>query len=97
MTRASRIGALLRTEDGHAEPGIAALIPAAGAILLGVGAANDTGWLAIVGSIVLALGLVGTLLVNHVTVEYGIFGRLDALEGESAGEVTVTVEQQTTG
>jgi len=45
--------ALLRSitngEEGHAEPTIGAVIGGIGAILLGIGAAADTGWLAIVG------------------------------------------------
>ena len=76
--------ALLRSitsgEDGHAEPTIGAVIGGIGAILLGIGAAADTGWLAIVGGIVLAVGLLAMLVINHMTVEYNIFGRLDKLE-----------------
>ena len=49
-------------------------------LLLGIGAAADTGWLAIVGGIVLAVGLLAMLVINHMTVEYNIFGRLDKLE-----------------
>ena len=67
-------------EAGHAEPTIGAIIGGVGAILLGIGAASDTGWLSIVGGIVLAVGLLGMLVINHMTVEYNIFGRLDKLE-----------------
>ena len=67
-------------EEGHAEPTIGALVGGVGAILLGIGAAADTGWLAIVGGIVLAVGLLAMLVINHMTVEYNIFGRLDKLE-----------------
>ena len=68
------------SEDGHAEPVVGALIGAVGAILLAIGAANDSGVLAIIGGIVLALGLMATVVINHMTVEYGIFGRLDKME-----------------
>ena len=52
---------------------------------MGIGAANDTGALAIAGGIVLAVGLLATLVLNHVTVEYGMFGRLDDIEKGSGG------------
>jgi tetrahydromethanopterin S-methyltransferase subunit D len=67
-------------EEGHAEPTIGGVIGGVGAILLGIGAAADTGWLAIVGGVVLAVGLMAMLVINHMTVEYNIFGRLDKLE-----------------
>ena len=67
-------------EEGHGLPLVGALIGAAGAILLAIGAANDTGVLSIVGGIVLAVGLMAMLVIQHTTVEYGIFGRLDELE-----------------
>ena len=73
---ALRIG----NEDGHAGPLPGALIGAVGAILLGAGAAVGTGWLDIVGAVVLAVGLVGALVLNHVTVEYDIYARLESLE-----------------
>ncbi len=67
-------------EEGHAAPLPGALIGGAGAILLAIGAASDTGALAIAGGIVLAVGLVATMLLNHMTIEYGIFKRLDDIE-----------------
>ncbi len=72
--------ATLGGEEGHAMPIPGALVGGAGAILLAIGAANDTGWLAIVGGIVLAVGLVATLLLQHIGVEYGIYRRLDDIE-----------------
>ena len=45
-------------EAGHAQTLPGMVVAAAGAIALGIGAANDTGWLAIVGGIVLAVGTV---------------------------------------
>ena len=72
-------------EEGHGAPLPGAIIGGAGAILLAVGAANDTGALAIAGGIVLAVGLVAMQILNHVTVDYGIFKRLDDIEKESGG------------
>ena len=78
-----RIRTLLRVlneEQGHAitMPGV--MLGGAGAILLGIGAANDSGVLAIIGGVVLAVGLLATSLLAHMGIEYGIFGRLDELE-----------------
>ena len=67
-------------EEGHGMPVIGVLIGAAGAILLAIGAANDTGVLSIIGGIVLAVGLLATLVIQHMAVEYDIFARLDKLE-----------------
>jgi hypothetical protein len=67
-------------EEGHGTPVLGALAAAAGAILLGIGSANDTGVLAIIGGIVLAVGIVGMLVLQHMTVEWGIFERLEKLE-----------------
>ncbi|HZP58029.1 MAG TPA: hypothetical protein VFC53_10840 [Dehalococcoidia bacterium] len=69
-----------RDERGHAAPALGAIVAAVGAVLLGIGAANDTGALAVIGAIVLALGLVLTLVVDHITVDYDIFRRLESLE-----------------
>lgn len=67
-------------EEGHGAPLPGALIGGAGAILLAIGAANDTGALAIAGGIVLAVGLMAMMVLNHMTIEYGIFKRLDDIE-----------------
>lgn len=69
-------------EDGSAMPVLGTLISGAGTIALGIGAANDTGWLAIAGGIVAFIGAVATLLLNHMLVEYGIYARLEGLEGK---------------
>jgi hypothetical protein len=71
-----------QAEDGHAMPLIGTLISGIGSIALGIGAANDTGWLAITGGIVAFVGAVATVVLNHVKVEYGIYARLEALEGK---------------
>lgn len=79
-----RFGTILRAlnerEEGHAGPLIPALVGAAGAIVLAIGAAGDSDVTAIVGGIVLAVGLLGTTVVHHVTIEYEFFTRLDNLE-----------------
>jgi uncharacterized membrane protein YebE (DUF533 family) len=67
-------------EDGHALPGTAALIGAIGAVLLGIGAASDMGWLSVVGGIVLAVGVLGGSVLDHMTVDYDVFARLEKLE-----------------
>lgn len=76
---------MLSGEDGHGAPLPAALLAAAGAIVLGIGSAGGTGWLAIVGGVVLAIGILATLVVNHVTVEYDMYARLEALEKPNRG------------
>ena len=72
--------ALAQPEAGHAKPIPAVLVGAAGAVLLGIGAANDTGWLAIAGGIAAGVGMMATLVSHHVGVEYEFYERLDALE-----------------
>jgi hypothetical protein len=76
---------MLSGEEGHGAPLPAALLGAAGAIVLGIGAANGTGWLAVVGGIVLAVGILATLVVNHVTVDSDMYARLEALEKPNRG------------
>ena len=67
-------------EEGHALPAVGSLIGGIGAILLGIGAANDSGGLAIAGGIVAAVGIIGGALLEHVKIDYDIFGRLEKLE-----------------
>jgi hypothetical protein len=71
---------IVRGEEGHGITLVGALIGAIGAILLAIGSANDTGVLAIIGGIVLSVGLVAMLLLQHMGVDYDIFARLDKLE-----------------
>ncbi len=78
-------GALAAPEAGHAKPVPAVLVGAAGAILLGIGAANDTGWLAVVGGIVAGVGMIAASVTHHVGVEYEFYRRLDALEKKKDG------------
>ena len=72
----------LNDESGHAEPYLGIFVAAAGLIALGIGAAgDDMGWLAITGGIVAAVGVVAAFAINHATVEKGMYGRLDKLDG----------------
>ena len=67
-------------EDGHVRQLPGALVAAAGAILLGIGAANDTGWMAVVGGITAGVGILAGVAMHHIMVDYEIFRRLDNLE-----------------
>jgi hypothetical protein len=72
---------VLEGEEGHALPALAGLAAGAGAVVLGIGAANDSGATAVIGGIVLGVGLFGYTLLDHINVDYNIFGRLEKLEG----------------
>ncbi len=78
------VGAFLSSiherEEGHTEPSIGWLVAAAGIIALGVGAANDTGWLAIAGGIVGGLGVLAGYVLGHRAVDADLYGRIEALE-----------------
>ena len=67
-------------EEGHAPPLLGTIAGGVGAVVLAIGAANDSGVLAIIGGIVLAVGLTATSVLNHVGVEYEFYKRLDTLE-----------------
>ena len=71
---------LERSEDGHTAPLLMAIIAAAGAIALGIGASEDSSIVAIVGGVVLGLGVVGAIIANHMTIDYDIYSRLNDLE-----------------
>jgi len=71
---------LERNEDGHAPPALLAVVGAAGAIALGIGAAEDSSIVAIIGGVVLGIGVLGAIVANHLTVDYEIYRRLDELE-----------------
>ena len=82
MTRFRWPNAVTEGEEGHGAPLGGTLLGGIGAILLAIGAANDSGALAIVGGIVLAIGLTATVLLDHLTIDYGIFKRLDDLDAK---------------
>ena len=71
---------LERSEEGHAAPFFLSILAAAGAIALGIGASEDSSIVAIIGGVVLGVGVVAALLVSHMVVDYDIFRRLDDLE-----------------
>ncbi len=77
-----RIATLLNSEEGHGVTLPGTLAAMVGAVLLAVGAVNDQDVLTIIGGVVLAGGLLATSLLQHMGIEYGIFGRLDEIEGK---------------
>jgi len=54
----------------------------AGAIVLAIGAVNDSSVTTIVGGILLAVGILAGSLAGHVVVDYDIYARLEKLEGK---------------
>ena len=56
---------LNENEDGHLGPVPGVLVAAAGTVLLGIGAANDTGALAVIGGIVAGVGLIATSVMVY--------------------------------
>ncbi|MCA9821519.1 MAG: hypothetical protein KC482_13450 [Dehalococcoidia bacterium] len=69
-------------EEGHAAPAIAALAAGIGGVVLGIGAANDSGVTAVIGGIVLGVGILAFSLADHIMVDYGMYDRLEKLEGK---------------
>jgi hypothetical protein len=69
-------------EDGHAIPAMGTLISGVGSVVLGIGAANGTGWLAVTGGIVSGVGVLAAGVLHHREVDYAVFRRLEALEGK---------------
>ena len=72
----------LNSEEGHAITLPGTLAGMVGAVLLAVGAVNNQDVLTIIGAVVLAVGLLATSLLQHMGVEYEIYGRLDKIEKE---------------
>lgn len=69
-----------RNEDGHAPPALLAVVGAAGAIALGIGAAEDSSIVAIIGGVVLGVGVLGGSVAEHLMIDYEVYKRLDDLE-----------------
>lgn len=67
-------------EEGHAAGLPGPVIAGIGAILLGIGAANGTGVLCVIGGVVAAVGMVAASILQHTQIEYPIYRRLDNLE-----------------
>jgi len=80
MERRNWLARIHEDEAGHATSAAGALIGGAGAVVLGIGAANDTGWLAVAGGIIAGVGLVAWELLRHVAIDQKLMGRLDRLE-----------------
>lgn len=67
-------------ERGHIEVGVPSLVAGIGAIILGVGAGGGGAVLAIIGGVVLGVGIFTTGLLRHRQIDYDIWTRLDKLE-----------------
>ena len=80
MERLRSIWRALNSEEGHGLQFLGVLPAAIGAVLLGIGAANDTCWMAIAGGIALAVGVLVTPVLAHSSIDYGVFSRLNKLE-----------------
>ena len=80
MKRRDIIEMIRHGEEGHGMTLPGPIIGGAGAIALAIGAANDTGVLAIVGGIVLAVGLVAMLVGHHMIVDWELYDRISKLE-----------------
>jgi hypothetical protein len=80
MSQVKRMPRVRRGEAGHAQTLPGMVIALAGAIALGIGAANDTGWLAIVGAIVLGVGVCALSVLEHMAIDYDVYARLEKLE-----------------
>ncbi len=76
------LGKLLNREEGHGITLPPVLAGMAGAVLLAVGAVNNQDILTIIGGVVLAAGLLGASVLQHMGVEYEIYERLEKLEGK---------------
>ena len=83
MNRISRaITRIHADESGHAQVGVTSLVAGIGGIILAVGVAADSDAAAIVGAVVLGLGVFATSLGQHMGVDYDIYARLEKLEGK---------------
>ncbi len=74
------LSAIHRDEGGHAAAGSLDWVATVGAILLAAGAAAGEDVITIIGGVVLALGLASAPVFRHMSIDYGIFDRLNALE-----------------
>jgi len=81
MTRLIRaIEQIHNDERGHVEVGLPSLVAGIGAVLLGIGAGGGGAVLAIIGGVVLGVGIFITSLLRHRQIDYDIWTRLDKLE-----------------
>jgi len=73
---------LTKGEEGHGTTLPPLLGAAAGAIVLAIGAANDSGITAIIGGVVLAVGIVAASVTFHMIVDWDLYARIEKLEGK---------------
>lgn len=71
---------LREEEDGHVSSGVPALLGAFGALALACGASEDISWVAYLGGILLAVGIMGGAIARHRGIDYEVYDRLDKLE-----------------
>ena len=69
-------------EEGHVAPAVGSIAAAVGAVVLAIGSANDSGGLAIVGGIVLGVGILAHSVLHHRQIDYGVFRDIDGLKGK---------------
>ena len=69
-----------RAEEGHVWVYPAPVVAGIGAILLGVGAANEAGPLCVIGGVVMAVGIVAGAVLQHTQIDYPVYRRLDDLD-----------------
>jgi H+/gluconate symporter-like permease len=67
-------------ERGHVEVGVPSLVAGIGAVILGIGAGGGGAVLAIIGGVVLGVGIFITGLLRHRQIDYDVWKRLDKLE-----------------
>jgi len=67
-------------ERGHVEVGVPSLVAGIGAVILGIGAGGGGAVLAIIGGVVLGVGVFITGLLRHRQIDYDVWRRLDKLE-----------------
>ena len=67
-------------EEGHAMVAMPGLVAAIGALALACGAAEDISWVAYLGGVVLGLGIIGSGVARHRSIDYDVYARLDKLE-----------------
>lgn len=78
----SVLNRFLWEESGHLIKGVTALVGAAGAIVLAVGATADQDALVWIGAVVLALAFVNGGFIEHTKIDYPMLKRLDDLEAK---------------
>jgi H+/gluconate symporter-like permease len=67
-------------ERGHVEVGVPSFVAGIGAVILGIGAGGGGAVLAIIGGVVLGVGIFITGLLRHRQIDYDVWKRLDKLE-----------------